>query len=236
MQEKYLGDSHDYVKYALLRHLHATLNLQLGVNWYLTDRSIDHSTNNDGEKRHHLKGGVWANWDKSLFEQLKIFVRPENRILGNVSTHKILPADTLYFDSIVPNTDRQQWHENAKSSLSNAGLIFLDPDNGFEVDSATRAKLPKYSRFAEACDYYQLGKIVVAIQFARQCDPIKKAIDVREKLCEHAGGCARLPVVRGRVAPNILFIFLCPDQYSANLTSALSLFVGSSEGKAELIY
>jgi hypothetical protein len=33
MQLRYLGDSHDYIKFALLRHLHRSLNIRIGVNW-----------------------------------------------------------------------------------------------------------------------------------------------------------------------------------------------------------
>ena len=58
MQERYLGDSHDFLKYALLRHLSGELGLRLGVDWYLTrPESVDCPGNNDGEKRQHLKGG-----------------------------------------------------------------------------------------------------------------------------------------------------------------------------------
>ena len=34
MRERYLGDSHDFLKYALLRHQSGELGLRLGVNGY----------------------------------------------------------------------------------------------------------------------------------------------------------------------------------------------------------
>ena len=37
MQERYLGNVHDYIKFALLRHLHTELKVRIGVNWYPTD-------------------------------------------------------------------------------------------------------------------------------------------------------------------------------------------------------
>jgi len=43
MQEGYLGDSHDFLKYALLRRLHARTGMRLGVNWYRTEpEAVDH--------------------------------------------------------------------------------------------------------------------------------------------------------------------------------------------------
>lgn len=236
MQERYLGDSHDFVKYALLRHLRSNLNLRLGVNWYLTDRTIDHSSNNDGEKRHHLKGGVWQRWDKELFESIKIFEEKKNRLLKNVPSHKILPADTLYFEEIVPASSRALWHERGMKALSGADIVFLDPDNGFEVKSASNKKLPKYSLYDEATDYHRLGKIAVSIQFARQCCPERKARDIRKNLYERADYNAPLPVLRGRVAPNILFVFLSPLDHVSSLSQTLVDFAAGSEGKAELIY
>ncbi len=236
MQERYLGDSHDFVKYALLRNLHSSLKLRLGINWYLTEKTIDHSSNNDGEKRHHLKGGGWQRWDTILFDNIKIFEDKKHRILKNVSSHQILPPDTLYFEEIVPTSDRTFWHTRAMKALSDSDIIFLDPDNGFEVKSASAKKLPKYSLYNESIAYHRQGKIVVSIQFARQCSPERKARDIRTNLYKQADYAAQLPVLRGRVAPNILFFFLTPPNYASALTQTLADFSARSEGKAELIY
>ena len=58
MQEKYVGDTPDFVKYALLRALCVDNDdyppLRLGVNWYLTlGDEVDRADNMDGEMRHH---------------------------------------------------------------------------------------------------------------------------------------------------------------------------------------
>ncbi|HEV2488092.1 MAG TPA: hypothetical protein VGT08_21400 [Terracidiphilus sp.] len=50
MQERYLGDVHDYIKFALLRHLEKALDVRIGVNWYLTDPE----NNEDGGQRGFL--------------------------------------------------------------------------------------------------------------------------------------------------------------------------------------
>jgi len=56
MQEKYLGDTPDFGKFALLRALcNKQTRLRLGVNWYLTVSSeVDKPDNKDGKKRHHV--------------------------------------------------------------------------------------------------------------------------------------------------------------------------------------
>lgn len=234
MQERYLGDSHDYVKYALLRHLHASLDVQIGVNWYLTEKSIDHPDNKDGEQRHHLNGGVWGRWDADLFKRLVFFDPPENRRISKVKTQRILPDGTLFYDPLVLMEDRLAWHKEGKNALSRAELVFLDPDNGFEVKSATKRTLPKYALYEEAYDYHCADKIVVAIQFARQCSPEGKASNVKTKL-RQAGFTCDIPVLRVRLAPNILFLFLSPQERIPQITTVLGAFVEKGEGKAELI-
>lgn len=235
MQERYLGDSHDFLKYALLRHLSKSLELRIGVNWYLTTPDqVDRPGNNDGEKRHHLKGGVWRDADAELFEKIGKFDTVAERKLSNVASWEILPPDTCYFAAHVPADDRGSWHQKAIAELQPAGLIFLDPDNGFEVTSMTARTRPKYSLFSEAADYVAAGKSVVAIQFARQCDPVQRAIDIRSKLVSLVGSPADFPVIRGRVAPNLLFFSIVPGANRERWRRALLDFEMNC-AKAEII-
>lgn len=235
MQERYLGDSHDFLKYALLRHLSKSLELRIGVNWYLTTPDqVDRPGNNDGEKRHHLKGGVWRDADAELFEKIGKFDTVADRKLSNVASWEILPPDTCYFAAHVPADGRGSWHQNAIAELQPADLIFLDPDNGFEVTSMTARTRPKYSLFSEAADYVAAGKSVVAIQFARQCDPVQRAIDIRIKLVSLVGSPADFPVIRGRVAPNLLFFSIVPGANRERWRRALLDFEMNC-AKAEII-
>ncbi|KRA82542.1 hypothetical protein [Altererythrobacter sp. Root672] len=235
MQERYLGDSHDFLKYGLLRHLQANLDLRLGINWYLTlPEQVDRPGNNDGEKRHHLKGGVWREADPDLFERIHGFDVPAARSLANVAAWGILPAETDYFERPVAAQDRGCWHREGVDALNRADLVFLDPDNGFEVKSMTSRTRPKYALYSEAIDYLAAGKSVVAIQFARQCDPVQRAIEVREKLASFCGEAANLPILRGRVAPNLLFFTLAPAGMTERLAAALREF-STRCAKVELV-
>lgn len=71
----------------------------------------------------------------------------------------ILPAETIYFDDLVPTDERTRWHHSALGKLLQADLIFIDPDNGFEVISMTRRTTPKYALYSEARDYLEEGKV-----------------------------------------------------------------------------
>ena len=208
MQLRYLGDSHDFIKFALLCHLHDTLKVRLGVNWYLTcPKDVDRPNNQDEGQRHHMNGDEWRAWKKKLFYEIKNFQEPEFRSFENFRQSKFLPPDTLYNESQLKTTgDRSLWHKEAVKVLSDADLIFLDPDNGFEVPSWTKRTRPKYATYTEARDYYALGKIVVGIQFARQCDPVKRGKQIRDKLFPCSFCSTNLPILRGHVQPNILFL------------------------------
>jgi len=180
MQERYLGDAHDFIKFGLLFHLQRELRVRVGVNWYKTDPTrVDKPKNNDGEKRSHIKrptarekDGVWRKWNGVLFDQLEPLQDPTFRTFENFQASGILPSNTLYFErELRPEADREKWHSEAVAELSSADLIFLDPDNGFQVSSCTQRTRPKYTTYSEARSYVRGGKIVVGIQFARQCDP-----------------------------------------------------------------
>ena len=113
-------------------------------------------------------------------------------------------------------------------------MVFLDPDNGFEVASMSARTIPKYAMLEEAKAHYDAGKVLVSIQFARQCDPVARAQAVRSSLLELCGDAALLPVVRGRVAPHILFLTLAPPELSDVVSEALTSFCGKC-AKADLI-
>lgn len=235
MQERYLGDSHDFLKYALLRHLHDALGSRLGVNWYLTrPEEVDRPGNNDGEKRHHLKGGVWQEADPELFTLIHGFEEPAARRLSNIADWELLPKGTVYFDEQVAATGRKQWHQRGVAGLADADLVFLDPDNGFEVKSMSSRTQPKYALYSEVAAYLGAGQAVIAIQFARQCDPVQRARDVRDNLIALYGGAAAYPVVRGRVAPNLLFFTIAPAVREAGLAASIRSFADKC-GKAELV-
>ena len=55
------------------------------------------------------------------------------------------------------------WHDETLNTLSNCDVVFLDPDNGFEVDSAKNSKklLSKYVLLEEIESYLGKKKSVI---------------------------------------------------------------------------
>jgi len=236
MQERYLGDSHDFMKYALLRTLNKELGLSLGINWYLTDpNKVDPIGNNDGEKRHHLKGGVWKSWDADLFEKIEVLQNPKFRSLDNVSKFDILPKNTIYYTQEVPSVDRAEWHRIGLHKLKHQDVVFLDPDNGFQVKSMTTKRAPKYTLYSEFADYFRQGQSVLAIQFARQCNPIERAKNTVMLIRKNLNEPCEISILRGRLAPNLLFIMISQSGSLVKMNNVLKTFCNRSGGKSEMV-
>lgn len=203
MQEHYLGDVHDFVKYALLRSLSEQLGLRLGVNFYRTRTEPDST---DGDNRAYLSSRPeWAKWEPDLFKRIQGLQKPSDRRFGRVSELAILPASTIYYEGLVPTVDRKAWHELAQKALNESCMVFLDPDNGFEVNSMQTRTSPKYTLFQEAVDFLRDDKVVITIQFAPRSEPVVDyARKRRPELHAIAETAHCLPVIRGRAAsPNI---------------------------------
>ena len=135
MKNQYVGDIGDYGKFGLLRFL-ANHDIMIGVNWYLTEN--DRRT--DGEIRKYLNDGKENGekcYDADLFEKLK-------------------PLK-------VPEEYRTRWYRRSMDALSDADLVFADPDNGFLVSCKNlyRPNGIKYASIAELKEYYDRGQDVV---------------------------------------------------------------------------
>jgi hypothetical protein len=235
MQERYLGDSHDFIKYALIRHISNFTGLKVGLNWYLTTpENVDKADNSDGEKRHHMRGGEWSLIDNELIKLLEAYQEPKDRQLSRFMKSDILPSDTEYFTDELLQDNRDEWYRRSMLNLQKSDVLFLDPDNGLEVKSMTKKTKPKYALYEEVRKYVDAGKSVICIQFARQCDPIKRAKEIASKIEFETGYGVELPILRGRVAPNILLITLAAPNHSSRLGAGLKSFVELSD-KVEFV-
>ncbi len=229
MQERYLGDVHDFIKYAFIRHLARTTGLRLGLNWYLTDpKLVDKPSNQDGNIRFHLDQEDWGAWDPDLMSKLQPFSEPRGRNFRRFYKSEVLPPSTVYVDALVSKESRNEWHEAALSKLKPVQHVFLDPDNGLEVKSATKKTRPKYALYSEIADYIANGIAVTSIQFARQCDPVKRAQDVQSRVVAATQSSESLPVLRCRAAPNFLLITVTPDGFDNALNKAIRSFAASA--------
>ena len=132
--------------------------------------------------------------------------------MPNFYQRQILDLHVSYFDEYVPITSKQtdEWHQRALYNLRDCDFVFCDPDNSFEVKAARGRRAAKYASYTHVADYLSAGKAVVCIQLARQCDPVQKAMEIRERLKSQIGDAKVLPIIRGRLSPDQLFAPIAP--------------------------
>ncbi len=164
MKNQYVGDIGDYGKYALLRAF-ASDGVKVGINWYLTknDRS------NDGKFTTYLKDKSMRRYSPEVYDFLKGVAHKKKKTVTDIEESGLIPNAVFYNELLAPTGKpqeragyRNQWFEGSLDVLSEADLIFMDPDNGLLV-SGNGSKLgsEKYILPEEAERYFREGHNVV---------------------------------------------------------------------------
>lgn len=142
MQDRYVGDVGDFGKYALLRHL--TGGKRLGVAWYLYP---DESHNADGKHVRYLEEpGTWRDLDPVAFEHMGVLVQQGLRCVAAVEASGVLPdavfaserLDCASRSASEREAWRREWFERVQARLTEAEVVFADPDNGLYPDDGYR--------------------------------------------------------------------------------------------------
>jgi hypothetical protein len=179
MKVQYFGDINDYRKFALLRLLSDVGGFKIGVCWMLTDAD----GSKQGAKRGYLKQPEkWRAYDPVLFDALiKTPTPAQLSDLRRIETDRIVLGAT-FFNEFVPGTrtERDPFHAQCMSAFADRDLVFFDPDNGLEVQSAKGRQRSKYVLLDEVADHYGAGRSVLVYQDYGKSLP-RKAL-VKEKV------------------------------------------------------
>jgi hypothetical protein len=125
MQNRYVADIGDYVKFAILRAL--APGRKLGVVWWLFPNE---QHNADGGHRQYLeRPNEWEDFDSDLFKALQNI--KEQRDVRALENAAILPGAVFISDPVPCGVrERGTWFEGIKTGITDCTLVFLDPDNG----------------------------------------------------------------------------------------------------------
>jgi len=190
MQDRYTGDIGDFGKYSLLRYILDRADINLGINWYLVSNEAH---NDDGkhiaylldEKLNHKE---YKSCDPDLYDILHEIVRPIRKDNGNIVSTGIRRVDRIeksrifnkdkvsfYNKRLSPEVDRNDWFNKGLEKLKKCDVIFLDPDNGLEVKSHSKAssKSVKYVYYDEVLKGLSTKKSLMIYQH-RDRTPQKK--------------------------------------------------------------
>jgi hypothetical protein len=134
MKNQYFGDINDYRKYGLIRCIINAGNFRILVAWMLTpdDGSAD------GKFTEYLsKPNQWQLFDPELYKDLQYLLSSNSlRKVELIERTNLLP-NAKYFSDIVPDAseERINWTKKLITVSEESELIFIDPDNGIEVNS-----------------------------------------------------------------------------------------------------
>ena len=197
MQNKYVTELADYMKYGLLRDLCNPSGadtdgpLKLGVVWHLNPndekelRSRDYLKDDEGNRQ-------YRECDPDLYDGLKEIWRSK---LLNVASIKdeVLPTGTVYYDKLVPKpkAQRNEWGQGAVRKVSGCDMVFVDPDNGILPLGKNGVPSPKHVSFKELESYAGEGSMrssLVVFQYRTIDDPIAKQVyDLQARVCANLG-------------------------------------------------
>jgi hypothetical protein len=135
MKNQYFGDINDYRKYGLLRVLARESDLRVGVCWCLTAND----GGPDGERRQYLnQPWRWRHCDAELFDRLQRLSHLSVPPSVSLAREWELVPGASYFEALLHDRQaaRTAYFAAARQGLGRCDLIFMDPDNGIEVQSA----------------------------------------------------------------------------------------------------
>jgi hypothetical protein len=207
MQDSYIGDVGDFLKYGLLNFiLEPYPTLTLGVNWY---------KNSEQATSVNVRAFSYLNETKPLHFSLKLCnpglfkkMQEVDRHIDEIKKHHVLPRNTLYYGKAITK-NRSDWHREALQRLAQADLVFLDPDNGIQTNSVkdNQRNAFKYVLRQEIIDYYERGQLVIIYNHkSRQKEEVYQ--ERFGKLRDLAGKAADIYILRAHRYTCRDFVFL----------------------------
>ena len=163
-ENQYVGDIGDYGKYSLLR-VFSEAGIRVGVNWYLTEND----NSNDGKFTSYLQKEDMRCKDPVVFDALKKIAHKAGKSVKDIQRSGII-KNALFYDKKLDgkgtpserDRNRNKWLFESMEELSDAELIFMNPDNGLlESNDASKLSAEKYVIPDEVELYFNAGHNVV---------------------------------------------------------------------------
>lgn len=236
MRDSYVADVGDFGKYALLNAL-AGNDLRLGVLWC---RNTLADASQDGRLTEYPQ---LRQCDPALHDKLFQISKGGRRSLVKVESSDILPGTTLFYSVAIPASEtpcfssatrdaqtrlREAWFEEGFKRLSEAGLVFLDPDTGLATARVRKHHRSgvKYVFANEVTDWLARGQSIVLYQH-QQRKPLGEQVAEQRKMLGVGRAC--LAVSFHRLSVRIYYV-LAVEKHRAKLSERLRCFLSSAWG------
>lgn len=250
MQNRYSGDVGDFGKFGLLRYLLNDNKYSLGINWYLFP---DEGHNEDGKFTRYLSNSNFELCDSELYNKLKTVVSNKRCVL-TLEKSTLFRCKTTYFSSSIdfyPDYPgqikkykemrlslRKEWQEKAIANLSSSNVLFIDPDNGLQIESCkslNQKKSGKFAYFNEIGRFHEGKEFTVIYHHLNRhknhgshLQQIKdRAQELKDKINPaHTVFCIRYTPCSPRA-----FFIIATSNATAYIKEKLNIFLKSSWGK-----
>jgi hypothetical protein len=248
VQDRYAGDVGDFGKLGLLRWLcgvypQSVPALRLGILWY---RVPDETHNNDGKHISYLRSHVAGNerfrcCDPELYQGLAELIRRE-RSVRKLATLGLLGANPIHFLEPLGYHDiewkdraiqRQAWLVAALDATRDCDVIFIDPDNGLEINSVNRLRAlgPKYAYLDDLEPFRERGQSLVIYQHVNRTAPVTEQSRRRCGQLRSHFGIDSVFAVRYRRGSGRLYIVVPAARDEAVLRDRTQSLLESSWGR-----
>ncbi|KQC05335.1 MAG: hypothetical protein APR53_08115 [Methanoculleus sp. SDB] len=234
MQDHYVGDVGDFGKYGLLNTVLECGGgrIRLGVNWYYVD--IPAPENGDGGYTGYLypENKNWKKFERCFpevyhdlkkIDELHNIVDSKQGALAIVEKNEVIRGPVSYYSKPV-NTPRlhhslrenarNEWFAGSLADLSDADIIFLDPDNGIQPDSLKKShkRAGKYFFRDECREYFARGTSLILYQHRNRKPQERYDEDIR-KLHQAIDPSAKVFVLRFKRFSVRDYIFIAQKEH-----------------------
>jgi len=209
MQERYLGDVHDFYKFLFLKYLSKKLKKKIGLNWYLISPKLlgaNEEKKKDGENRNYLKKKEICKLDNKISEEFIKIVDIKKRNIADFTNRTHLKSHIKFYNKQI-TSERESWFQESVDFFKNNEIIFLDPDNGLLKKENKRNSL-KHLLIDEIDKYLSHGKIIIFTQFQSYNKNHLNYLKEIKNFLNSKNLRISLPIVRNRTSPNTFFITL----------------------------
>jgi hypothetical protein len=152
MRDQYAGDISDYLKCAFLRTI-AQDDLRLGIAWYYLEGNDGRT---DGRHVEYKTERAWRALDEVVYDQLVNLAEPS---VAKLEQLPIWPDSKIFYSDPLTATNRDAWVCKMVASLTDASLVFLDPDNGLGDNPL------KHAHITDLQALHRRDRVVAVIKF-----------------------------------------------------------------------
>ena len=215
MQQRYLGDIHDFQKFTFVKFLSRAFNQKIGLNWYLVDpNKIGEKEVNkkDGEKRYFLEKDEFKIVDRKIYDEFVILKTKKFRNIETFTKKTHLKQHISFYNKKIPLLNREKWFDDSLNFFRKKKIIFLDPDNGLLKNKRSSKLSLKYLLVNEIEKYLSKKKTIIFTQFQsfnkKNIHYLKEIYNFL-RLKNIKINC---PFIVNKTSPNTIFISLSTDQ------------------------